>query len=77
MSKRKHPSPQLISDLSRVFAKHNWSGLPIGLVKPKPMTDSMSTEDDTGPEVCPDGSLPQTVTYRLPNGDEVTRRICR
>jgi hypothetical protein len=80
MAKKIHPSAAMVADLKTVFTKHNWSGQPIGLVQPKAIVGgSADTGDPDGgddPDNCPQGTSPQTVSYRLPNGDEVTKVIC-
>jgi len=76
MSKKSHPSPEFVKDLKKVFTKHNWSGAAIGLKAPKGI-DSPSSDDDDGPEVCPDGSPPQEVWYQDAAGNWKIRRICR
>ncbi len=63
-----HPSPAMVSDLRKLFVKHNWSGRPIGMVA------ADTTGDD--PANCPEGKTPQTVCYNLPNGDTVCKTMC-
>jgi hypothetical protein len=75
MSKKMHPTPEMVRDLQMVFTKHNWSGQPIGLVQPKSLIDNQANGEED-PDNCPEGKVPQTVTYRLPNGDEVNKTIC-
>ena len=67
MSKRKHPSPEMIGDLDRLFEKHNWSGAAIGL------RTVSKDDDDNG---CPPGTVPKEVMYKLPNGTWATKTIC-
>jgi hypothetical protein len=75
MSKITHPTPELVQDLQQVFDKHNWSGEPIGFAQPKAsIGGAAAAEDDPGD--CPVGTTPQTVTYSLPNGQQVTKTIC-
>lgn len=82
-------SPEFVADLKEVFAKHNWPGHPIGFV-PRPAAATM-TEDgedddgdsgedggcDPGPDVCPDGSIPQQVWVHCPDGTAILRNICK
>ncbi len=62
-----HPTPEMIADLKDVFDKHNWSGRPVGFGKAQLADDS---------NLCLDGSVPQWVTYQLPDGSSVTKKIC-
>jgi hypothetical protein len=57
----------MLKDLSKVFAKHNWSGRAIGL---------QDSEGDGGTGDCPPGTTPKEVTYKLPDGTWVTKTIC-
>ena len=68
MAVRKHPSPKMLKDLKKLFVKHNWSGLAIGLQDPKGEVE--------GGDDCPPGTTPKEVTYKLPNGTWVTKTIC-
>jgi hypothetical protein len=69
---KKHPSDAMIKDLAETFAKHNWSGQPIGLSsKPPQSTESTGEADE-----CPPGTRPQWVTYKLPDGTWATKKIC-
>ena len=68
MPPRKHPSPEMLKDLNKVFAKHNWSGREIGL------QDVTAGDNDSGD--CPPGTTPKEVTYKLPDGTWVTKTIC-
>ena len=65
----------MVNDLAKVFEKHNWSGQPIGLTK-KPVNLQAVASDDPDNDLCPDGSEPQWVTYKLPNGTWATKKIC-
>ncbi len=72
---KKHPTPEMVSDLAKVFKKHNWSGQPIGLLKgPPDLPAAVGSDDD---DVCPDGSEPQWVTYKLPDGTWATKKMCQ
>ena len=66
MPTKKHPTKALVVDLQAVFAKHNWSGRAIGLRSIKATAG--------GP--CPEGTTPQEVTYKLPDGTWVNKTIC-
>ncbi len=55
-----HPTPEFVRDLKEVFAKHSWTGEPIGVAS----------------DNCPEGTTPQTVTYQTPSGDTITKVIC-
>jgi hypothetical protein len=68
MAARKHPSPEMLKDLNKLFTKHNWSGEAIGL------QDAAGDLEDT--DDCPDGKTPKEVTYKLPDGTWVTKTIC-
>jgi hypothetical protein len=65
----------MIRDLRQVFDEHEWSGQPIGLAQANASAGGPSADEDD-PSDCPEGTTPQTVTYRLPNGEEVTKIIC-
>jgi hypothetical protein len=65
--KIQHPTPAMLADLRKVFQKHNWSGRPIGFGK-----DAIADDSD----LCDDGSVPQWVTFQLPDGSSVTKKIC-
>ena len=71
---RKHPTEEMVKDLAKVFAKHNWSGRPIGLSAKHPDMAEAAESDDDGP--CPASTSPQWVTYKLPSGETVTKRMC-
>jgi len=72
MARRKHPSPEMVKDLKEVFAKHNWVA-PVSFSAPIGVTAASA---DSGPDVCPDGSLPQVVWYQLPNGTWASKKVC-
>jgi len=68
MASRKHPTPEMLKDLNKVFLKHNWSGRAIGL---------QDVEGDNGDsDDCPPGTTRKEVTYKLPDGTWVTKTIC-
>lgn len=76
---KKHPSKEMVKDLAKVFAKHNWSGQPIGLSDMPLNLKTVATEDsdnDPDNDLCPDGSEPQWVTYKLPDGTWATKKMC-
>jgi len=73
--KRKHPTAELAKDLAAVFQKHNWSGAPIG-ISSSPANLMANAKDDIDDGSCPDGSEPQWVTYKLPDGTWVTKKMC-
>ena len=73
MAKRTHPTTEMMADLQQVFDKHNWSGAPIGVVKPQEMA-SGSLADDC-PQLCPDGSTPKKYYYTTPDGE--WKMICK
>lgn len=69
MSRKKHPTKEFIEDLESVFKKHNWSGGMIGLdLKPTAAAESA---------LCPPGKTPTVVYYKLPNGQTVSKVICK
>jgi hypothetical protein len=59
------PSPEFTSDLTEVFRKHGWSGLPQHL--------SFATSDECD-RVCPDGSKAVPTWINCPGG--VTKMVC-
>jgi hypothetical protein len=67
MASRKHPTPEMLKELNKVFVKHNWSGRAVGL---------RDVEGDDGSGGCPPGTTPKEVTYKLPDGTWVTKTIC-
>jgi hypothetical protein len=67
MPAKKHPSKELVKDLKKVFEKHNWSGMAIGL---------RAAQADDAPDLCPDGNPPQVVRYQLPDGTWVEKKMC-
>jgi hypothetical protein len=71
---RKHPTEEMVKDLSKVFKKHNWSGLPIGLANTP--ADLEVVANDSGNDLCPDGRAPQWVSYKLPNGTWAQKKMC-
>jgi hypothetical protein len=76
---KKHPSMEMVKDLAKVFTKHNWSGQPIGLSDGPVKLKTMAADDsDNGPGSgsCPDGSEPQWVTYKLPDGTWASKKMC-
>src|SRR5450631_2751153 len=59
-------TPEFVDDLKEVFAKHNWSGHPIGFVA-NPAAASLGLEPcDPGPPTCPDGSQPRQQWVHCP-----------
>jgi hypothetical protein len=70
---KKHPTPEMVNDLAKVFKKHNWSGQPIGLSK-RPV--DVQAVVDAGDDLCPDGSAPQWVSYKLPDGTWAQKKMC-
>jgi hypothetical protein len=70
---KKHPTPEMVNDLTAVFKKHNWSGQPIGLTKGPVDLEAMDGDDNGS---CPDGSDPQWVSYKLPDGTWAQKKIC-
>ena len=72
---KKHPTPEMVHDLAKLFTKHNWSGQPIGLAKePVNLVSMASNDPDDG--LCPDGSDPQWVSYKLPDGTWAQKKMC-
>jgi hypothetical protein len=73
-SKKHRPTGEMVEDLVKLFKKHNWSGQPIGLSASRVTlkTAALHDLDDT----CPDGSSPQWVTYKRPDGTWVTEKRC-
>jgi hypothetical protein len=69
---KKHPTPEMVKDLAKVFKTHNWSGQPIGLAKGP--FDLETVGGDGG--LCPDGSEPQWVSYKLPDGTWAQKKMC-
>lgn len=69
-------TPEFVDDLKKVFAKHNWSGHPIGFVA-NPAAASLGLEPcDPGPTTCPDGSEPLQQWVHCPDGTSILRRYC-
>lgn len=69
-------TPEFVDDLKTVFAKHNWSGHPIGFVA-NPAAASPDIEPcDPGPTTCPDGSQPLQQWVHCPNGTSILRNFC-
>lgn len=71
---KKHPTPEMVKDLAKVFKKHNWSGQPIGLADKAVNLQAVASA--SGDDTCPDGSQPQWVTYQLPGGTWATKKMC-
>ena len=69
---KKHPTPEMVNDLAAVFKKHNWSGQPIGLTKGPVDLETMGADNG----LCPDGSEPQWVSYKLPDGTWAQKKMC-
>ena len=67
MGQRKHPSPEMLNDLDKVYKKHNWSGAAIGL---------RELDDEADGDACPPGTVAKEVTYQLPDGTWVTKTVC-
>jgi len=66
-TKAKHPTAAMLRDLKAVFKKHDWPGHPVGL---------MTAAAIPGPDTCPNGSEPQIVSFQLPDGTQVTKKMC-
>lgn len=73
MSTKKQPTKALVKDLKKVFEKHNWSGNPIGIAMSSAAHGNLTAAGNTG---CPDGTLPEVVTFQLPDGTWVSKKIC-
>ena len=73
MSSKKHPSKDLLSDLKKVFKKHNWSGNAIGIAMSAATNGNITANEATG---CPPGSMPQVIKYQLPDGTWVAKTVC-
>jgi hypothetical protein len=73
---KQHPTPEMVSDLAKLFKKHNWSGQPIGLAR-EPVNLAAMASDDADDDLCPDGSEPQWVSYKLPSGAWAQKKMCR
>lgn len=71
---KKHPTPELIKDLSKAFSKHNWSGHPIGISAEPPESEALAAAAEDSE--CPPGKQPRWVTYKLPDGSWATKKIC-
>jgi hypothetical protein len=67
MSQKKHPSTELLKDLKKIYAKHNWSGHAIGI---------RVASANIGAGGCPQGQTPKEITYQLPDGTWVNKTIC-
>jgi len=72
---KKHPTPEMVNDLVKVFKKHNWSGQPIGLAKGPVNLEAMAS-NDADDDPCPNGGTPQWVSYKLPDGTWAQKKIC-
>jgi hypothetical protein len=59
------PSPELTEDLTEVFKRHGWTGLPQHL--------SFASTSDCDRQ-CDDGSTPVTRWINCPGG--ITKRVC-
>jgi hypothetical protein len=69
-------TPEFVDDLKKVFAKHNWSGHPIGFVA-NPAVASLGGEPcGPGPTTCPDGSQPRQQWVHCPDGTSILRNYC-
>src|SRR5260370_13661460 len=51
-------TPEFVADLKAVFAKHNWSGHPIGFVANPAAASLNAPPCDPGPSTCPGGEQP-------------------
>lgn len=60
------PSPKFTADLTEVFQRHGWPGLPHEL--------SFSAAAGECTRVCQDGSIAQPVWYSCPGGGQ--KRVC-
>ena len=73
-SRKMHPTSEMVGDLVKLFKKHNWSGQPIGLSAAPGKMKAMAA--DNSDDTCPEGTSPQWVTYKLPDGTWATKKIC-
>jgi hypothetical protein len=69
-------TPEFVADLKEVFAKHNWSGHPIGFVPNPAAADLAGPPFDPGPTTCPDGSQPLQQWVHCPDGTSILRNYC-
>ena len=72
---KKHPTPEMVNDLAKLFKKHNWSGQPIGLAREPVKLETMAS-NNADDDLCPDGSAPQWVSYKLPDGTWAQKKMC-
>jgi len=73
---KKHPTPEMVSDLAKLFKKHNWSGQPIGLAKQPLKLEATAAVDTGNDDLCPNGEPPQWVSYKLPDGTWAQKKVC-
>ena len=64
--KHRLPSPEMLADLTDVFKKHGWAGLP----------QHLAFASTSGDGTCPDGSSPRPVTIRCPGGIVKVVLVC-
>jgi hypothetical protein len=69
-------TPEFVDDLKNVFAKHNWSGHPIGFVANPAAASLGAVPCDPGPTTCPDGSQPRQQWVHCPDGTSILRNYC-
>lgn len=69
-------TPEFVEDLKAVFAKHNWSGHPVGFVAHPALAALGAQPCDPGPATCPDGSPPQQQQVVCPDGTIIFRNFC-
>jgi hypothetical protein len=69
-------TPEFVEDLKAVFAKHNWSGHPVGFVAHPALAALGAQPCDPGPATCPDGSPPQQQLVNCPDGTITFRNFC-
>jgi hypothetical protein len=69
-------TPEFVADLKEVFAKHNWSGHPVGFVA-NPAAASLGAQPcDPGPSSCPGGEQPLQQWVHCPDGTSILRNFC-
>src|ERR1700733_9474652 len=70
-------TPEFVDDLKMVFAKHNWSGHPIGFVA-NPAAANVDAEPcDPEPPSAPDRTEPRQQWIHWPDGTSILRNLCR
>lgn len=70
MARQKRPPKALRDGLTKLFERHDWPGMPAGLIPVEKETVGAGTDN------CPPGTSPHVITYQDDKGRWITTTVC-